>query len=83
MNFLFITDPLGGFNLDKDSSLAMMRMAQARGHVVWACGTPELHWQSGQLVSASMQRLHLRNTPKTGMLPKKPEKKPCVKWTRC
>lgn len=64
MNFLFITDPLGGFNLDKDSSLAMMREAQARGHVVWACGTPELHWQSGQSVSASMQRLLLKEHTK-------------------
>ena len=60
MNFLFITDPLGGFNLDKDSSLAMMREAQARGHGVWACGTSDLHWQSGQLVSAPMQRLRLK-----------------------
>ena len=64
MNFLFIIDPLGGFNLDKDSSLAMMREIQARGHVVWACGTPELHWQSGQLVSASMQRLRLKEHTK-------------------
>lgn len=64
MNFLFITDPLSAFNLDKDSSLAMMREAQARGHVVWACGTPELHWQSGQLVSASMQRLLLKEHTK-------------------
>jgi len=60
MNFLFITDPLGGFNLDKDSSLAMMRQAQARGHAVWVCETPDLHWQSGQSVSASMQRLRLK-----------------------
>ncbi len=64
MNFLFITDPLGGFNLDKDSNLAMMREAQVRGHVVWACGTPELYWQSGQSVCASMQRLRLKEHTK-------------------
>jgi len=61
MNLLFITDPLDSFNLDKDSSLAMMREAVRRGHVVWACGTSELHWQSGQMVSASMQRLRLKD----------------------
>jgi len=60
MNLLFISDPLDGFNLDKDSSLAMMRQAQQRGHAVWVCGTPDLQWQRGGLVSAVMQRLHLK-----------------------
>ena len=61
MNLLFITDPLDGFKLDKDSSLAMMRQAQQRGHVVWVCGTPDLQWQRGERVSAVMQRLHLKD----------------------
>jgi glutathione synthase len=61
MNLLFITDPLDGFNLDKDSSLAMMRQAQHRGHAVWVCGTPDLQWQRGGSVSAVMQRLHLKD----------------------
>jgi glutathione synthase len=61
MNLLFITDPLDGFKLDKDSSLAMMRQAQQRGHVVWVCGTPDLQWQRGEHVSAVMQRLHLKD----------------------
>jgi glutathione synthase len=60
MNLLFITDPLDGFNLDKDSSLAMMRQAQQRGHAVWVCGTPDLQWQRGGRVSALMQRLYLK-----------------------
>ena len=60
MNLLFITDPLDGFNLDKDSSLAMMRQALQRGHAVWVCGTPDLQWQRGGRVSAVMQRLHLK-----------------------
>jgi len=62
MNLLFITDPINGFNLDKDSSLAMMRQAQQRGHAVWVSGTPDLQWQRGVRVSAVMQRLHLKNT---------------------
>jgi glutathione synthase len=61
MNLLFITDPLAGFNLDKDSSLAMMRQAQQRGHAVWVCGTPDLQWQRGGRVSAVMQRLRLKD----------------------
>ena len=61
MNLLFITDPLQGFKLDKDSSLAMMRQAQARGYSVWVCGTHDLQWQRGEYVSAVMQRLHLKD----------------------
>ena len=44
MNLLFITDPLQGFKLDKDSSLAMMRQAQQRGHAVWVCEVHQLWW---------------------------------------
>jgi glutathione synthase len=61
MNLLFISDPLAGFKLDKDSSLAMMRQAQQRGHTVWVCGTPDLQWQRGGRVSAVMQRLRLKD----------------------
>jgi hypothetical protein len=61
MNLLFITDPLQGFKLDKDSSLAMMRQAQQRGHAVWVCSTPDLQWQRGERVSALMQRLQLKD----------------------
>ena len=61
MNLLFITDPVDGFKLDKDSSLAMMRQAQARGYAVWVCGTPDLQWQRGERVSALMQRLQLKD----------------------
>ncbi len=61
MNLLFITDPLQGFKLDKDSTLAMMRQAQQRGHAVWVCGTPDMQWQRGERVSALMQRLQLKD----------------------
>ena len=61
MNLLFITDPIDGFKLDKDSSLAMMRQAQARGYAVWVCGVHQLWWQSGGRVSATVQRLYLQD----------------------
>jgi len=62
MNLLFITDPLDGFHLDKDSSLAMMRQAQARGYAVWVCEVHDVWWQSGQRVSATVKRLRLQDT---------------------
>ena len=61
MNLLFITDPLQGFKLDKDSSLAMMRQAQQRGHAVWVCSSPDMQWQRGERVSALIQRLQLKD----------------------
>ena len=48
MNILFVCDPLASFHIEKDSTFTMMREAQKRGHAVWACGTHELAWQSGQ-----------------------------------
>ena len=43
MNLLFILDPLDALVTYKDTSLAMMRAAQARGHDLWVC---EQHdWQ--------------------------------------
>ena len=61
MNLLFITDPLQGFKLDKDSTLAMMRQAQQRGHAVWVCSSPDMQWQRGERVSALMQRVQLKD----------------------
>ena len=39
---LFITDPLAGFKLEKDSTFAMMRAAQQRGHTLWAATADQL-----------------------------------------
>ena len=55
MKLLFVADPLPTFKIHKDSTFAMMREAQARGHEVWACDTTDLQWQSGQSVSAALQ----------------------------
>ena len=63
MNILFVCDPLASFHIEKDSTFTMMREAQKRGHSVWACGTHDLAWQSGQQVSAVMQQLHLNADP--------------------
>ena len=58
VQLLFIVDPLESLKAYKDSSVAMMRAAQARGHVIWAAEQTQLHWtKSG--VSAEAVRLSL------------------------
>ena len=59
MNILFIVDPLAAFNIKKDTSFAMMREAQKRGHKVSACEVPHIQWQRGECVKAHVQDLHL------------------------
>ncbi len=59
MNILFIVDPLASFKIKKDTSFAMMREAQKRGHKVSACEVPHIQWQQGECVKAKVQDLHL------------------------
>ena len=59
MNILFIVDPLASFKIKKDTSFAMMREAQKRGHKVSACEVPHIQWQQGECVKAAVQDLHL------------------------
>ncbi|MDR2240158.1 MAG: glutathione synthase [Zoogloeaceae bacterium] len=53
MKFAFILDPLEGLKADKDSSIAMMRAAQARGHAVAAIMRPALVWRDGAAHAAA------------------------------
>ena len=59
MNILFIIDPLASFKIKKDTSFAMMREAQKRGHQVTACEVPQIQWQLGECVKAHVQDLNL------------------------
>ena len=59
MNILFIIDPLASFKIKKDTSFAMMREAQKRGHQVTYCEVPHIQWQKGECVKAHVQDLHL------------------------
>ena len=59
MNILFIVDPLATFKIKKDTSFAMMREAQKRGHQVSACEVPHIQWQQGGCVKAQVQDLQL------------------------
>jgi glutathione synthase len=48
MHLLFIADPIESFKIYKDSTFAMMREAQRRGHRLSVCEPKDLAWQSGQ-----------------------------------
>jgi glutathione synthase len=59
MHILFVADPLSSFKIYKDTTFAMMREAQRRGHQVLACEPQDLVWQSGQQVTARVQQVRL------------------------
>ena len=59
MHILFVADALSSFKIYKDTTFAMMREAQRRGHQVLACEPQDIVWQSGQQVSAHVQHVHL------------------------
>ncbi len=59
MKLAFILDPLEHLKARKDSSVAMMRAAQARGHEVSAIMRPALTWRDGA-VHAAASRLTVR-----------------------
>ncbi len=47
MHILFIADPLESFKIYKDTTFAMMREAQRRGHTLSACEPKDIMWQRG------------------------------------
>ena len=51
MNFLFIADPLESFKIQKDSTLAMMRVAQEAGHRLWFCQSKNILWRDDHVVA--------------------------------
>ena len=63
MHILFITDPLESFKIYKDTTFAMMREAQRRGHTLSACGPQDIMWQQGQPVTAYVRDITLTGQP--------------------
>lgn len=59
MKLLFIADPLESFKIYKDTTFAMMREAQRRGHTVAVCLPQDLVWQRGSQVTARVQDIVL------------------------
>ena len=63
MKLLFITDPLESFKIYKDTTFAMMREAQRRGHTLAVCLPQDLAWQRGSQVTARVQDIALTGDP--------------------
>ena len=59
MNLLFITDPLENFAIYKDTTFAMMREAQQRGHTIAICQPQQVMWVSGSVVKAQVSDIVL------------------------
>ena len=51
MNLLFIADPLDSFKIQKDSTFAMMRVAQEAGHRLWFCQSKNVLWRDDYVVA--------------------------------
>ncbi len=77
---LFIVDPLDSLKAYKDSSVAMMRAAQARGHAIWAAEQTQLYWaKSG--VSAEAVRISLTDNDEDWYRPHESETRPLKRYT--
>ena len=59
MHLLFVADPLESFKIYKDTTFAMMREAQRRGHALWACEPADIGWQRGAPVRTRVRRITL------------------------
>ena len=59
MDILFVADPLESFKIYKETTFAMMREAQRRGHTIAACEPRHILWQRGSTVKASVRRIVL------------------------
>ena len=59
MRLLFVADPLESFKTYKDTTFAMMREAEKRGHALVACEPRDLVWQRGGRVEARARSVAL------------------------
>ncbi|MBL8388811.1 MAG: glutathione synthase [Hydrogenophaga sp.] len=59
MNILFVADPLESFKTYKDTTFAMMRELQKRGHAIAATEPRHMGWRSGGTVNATVRRIRL------------------------
>ena len=59
MNILFVADPLASFKIAKDTTFAMMRELQRRGHTVATTEPRQIAWRSGRPVEAAVRHIRL------------------------
>jgi glutathione synthase len=63
MQLLFIADPLEVFQTYKDTTFAMMREADRRGHTLAACQPQDVMWERGRPVMAQVRDIALTGEP--------------------
>ena len=63
MQLLFIADPLEVFQTYKDTTFAMIREAERRGHTLAACQPQDVMWERGQPVTAQVRDIVLTGNP--------------------
>ena len=63
MQLLFIADPLEVFQTYKDTTFAMMREADRRGHTLAACQPQDVMWERGRPVTAQVRDIALTGEP--------------------
>ncbi len=73
MDILFVADPLESFKIYKDTTFAMMREMQRRGHRVAACEPRHLVWARGGVVQATVRRITLTGDAKLWFTQETPE----------
>ena len=78
MNMLFIADPLESFKIYKDTTFAMMRELQKRGHTLSACEPKDIMWQRGAPVTAYVRDITLTGQPDAWFVAQqqKPDERP-------
>ena len=59
MDLLFVIDPPESLKAYKDTSVAMMRAAQTRGHAVWVCEQDSLALGAGHASAPRRTRISL------------------------
>ncbi len=59
MNLLFVADPLDSFKIYKDTTFAMMRSAQSRGHRIAVTEPQQIAWACGASVQAQTRAIEL------------------------
>ena len=65
MKLLFVADPLESFKIYKDTTFAMMREAQRRGHQLEVCGPQDMAWRRGGRVCAQVRDIVLTGDAQT------------------
>src|SRR5262245_20323428 len=80
MDFLFVIDAPDSLKAYKDTSIAMMRAAQKRGHAVWVCEQQSLHWIEGR-VAAAAQRISLADNDEDWYRSHETETRPLAKFS--